>query len=506
MFLISLGLALVFIVSFSGIQSIMGSVIVIDTTKATIDDTRGKIIAQNSLSQAAFSPTVQDFTTFSQNSPALTTAATNEITIAGAPSIGSTDNNFADDKAFQIFKEGTFFPQQSHSKIEFVAHNNYDTIKVAVTRVNDISARYLYIYVNGVQVSKTLIGSGTTTISASHSGSNGDVITLDIYYGGYANRGWLLNYAYLYNGGVGYEVDNVYFPKVGNSKIEAYFIGGPSTYLDLSVLRVNDIYARSLSVYVDDTLVVPEFVISSSYSGTLYLGSFAKRSVHLLTIQIRWGGYVDRGWQLTRMRVHYFATYVEIDWMPNYKPDSAVLSYIEDYYKNNGYERIDLFYDEEVPLDEEVDGTDLQNLYNQYADYKYYSNYRYMVFGKYAPNGALGFMLTWMSGSDIVFSRYAFVAMQAIKDTWWWLWEPEVDKVKVVAMHELGHTLTILKVDSNGNEYYDWSYSDSVMAKMGYDNVQPSLYYSKFWWTNNWWNLRQDFDSQGQKPYSEVQT
>ncbi len=211
-----------------------------------------------------------------------------------------------------IFNKGIYFPKLSHSKLEFVAHAtsdylnpDYTAIRFSITRVNDAYTRYLYVYVNGQKIKQFLISGGTTTFTVSHNGENGDLITLEIYYGGYATRGWRLNYAYLDDGSSeSFAMDNVYFPQESYSKIESDFIGGSQTYLDLTVVRVNDVYSRILSIYVDGQLV-KEVVIYSSYSDTLLLGSFSSGSTHILTIQIHWGGYTERGWQLTEQYVYY---------------------------------------------------------------------------------------------------------------------------------------------------------------------------------------------------------
>lgn len=115
-----------------------------------------------------------------------------------------------------------------------------------------------------------------------------------------------------------------------------------------------------------------------------------------------------------------------------------------------------------------------------------------MVAGKYASSsGVAGFMLTVQYPTYTEFLEMFFISYQTLMDAS----GLGSGKYKATIMHELGHTFTIL-IRHDGAEYYDWSDPSSCMDTLTGTNTGANPIYSYWWWTNNWWNLREDLNTQ----------
>ncbi len=434
---------------------------------------------------------------------------------------GGVDTDFSNDKAFFLTKEGTFFPKATHSKIAFFTQYA-DFIKARIIGVNDVTGRILRVYQgatfdNLVLEYQTTIQPGQDTFVSIefNAPATNLYVVFEIFYGNYAEKGWMLEWAYFKNSTT--QPYYQFFPQTYYSEIETQFIGGPNTKLDLEIARFNDRYNRLVSLYVDDTVVMSEQATSNGRFtlSNFDIGNFAERTVHNLTIRIRSGSYAEFGWELTKLKIGYTALHVEVDWMEGYEPPMTIFDTISNYFEDNGYERLQFYTNSApIPLDETLTGVELQSKYNDYSWTKtiYPQNHRYLLFGKYAEGGNLGFspvVATVANGVylDFRFKPYSFIAVQKIKDldkNWKWRWFTNLDEnIMQTAMHELGPSLGLLIYTASGEEYYDWGNRDtSVMNLLSYSNSRNSPLYSEFWWAGDgrWWDLRVVMSL----PYSEV--
>ncbi len=446
------------------------------------------------------------------------------------------DNDFSDDKAFFITKEGTYFPRAYVSKMRFYVQYA-EFIKARFIPVNEVTARWLSVYTgtspdNMVLEKRVKIRPNQENfISIDFGVSYTNLfVEFQIYRGDYADKAWMLEWVYFKNDTSNSPIQ--FFPRAYRAKIETQFIGGPDTSLSFSVLQYYDISNRFVSVYVDGTLVMPETATAGGQLtiSNLNIGSYAERSVHNLTIQIRSGNYADFGWQLTDLEIGYRNLHVEVDWMRGYQPPLDIFDSMAGYFRKNGYEWVE-FHTNSAPLDldqkyDSMDTSELKEVYNDHSWTKvlYPDNHRYLLFGKYSFDGSLGFGVISNDGSldgngNFSVFPYAFVAVQAIKDLrknlLWKFFTNDRDNIYATAMHELGHTLGLNKIlndTSQGttSEYSEWGNREySVMYYLTIQNSPADKYYSRFWWMGDgrWWDLRliKKFDySITIKPESEV--
>ncbi len=179
--------------------------------------------------------------------------------------------------------------------------------------------------------------------------------------------------------------------------------------------------------------------------------------------------------------------FYEVDYMAGHMPTDSALAYIQDYYAER-WVRITFYIDDEVPLDESVTKTEFSALIEEYNDHDfgYYSQWKWVLFGTVVDGepGTAGYV----SGDEDK-ANYAFIADQtgdnfAIDHAGEGVTAEEVETV--VLMHEMGHTIGILKLDSEKNEVYDaneWS----VMALLSLDNcnAEPIRYSREYWILRN---------------------
>jgi hypothetical protein len=171
-------------------------------------------------------------------------------------------------------------------------------------------------------------------------------------------------------------------------------------------------------------------------------------------------------------------------------PTDSALAYIQDYYAER-WIRITFYVDDEVPLDDSVTKTEFSALIEEYDDHNfgYYSRWKWVLFGTVVegePN-TFGYVRA-LAGYDDG-ANYAFIADQT-GDTYAddhageGVTAEEVETV--VLMHEMGHIIGIVKLDSEENEVYDPS-AWSVMASASPDNcnAEPIRYSREYWILRN---------------------
>ncbi|MCE7735741.1 MAG: hypothetical protein GPJ54_12735 [Candidatus Heimdallarchaeota archaeon] len=438
----------------------------------------------------------------------------NFTTMSSTIANGGSDTDFADDTAHFITKEGTYFAKMNYAKIIFETPSSESQVylNIKISRINDIWLRVFKVFVNAVQKYSGYVGSGSNEFYISLGNiAAGDDVTLQINWGAFNDQAWLLEYAYMdptWADQVAFS--GQYFPKEWKSEIETKFIGGDDVRLSLDLDRVDDIYNRYLSIYVDGDLIVSEFVIGSSgYTGNeIDLGNYSRRTVHTLALRIRAGQYYEKGWRLNWLKIGYLALHVEVDWIEGWEPDMSVFNDVSDYYYENGYERINFFKDEELDFDEYVDEDELQDYYDEFAQINdpgssHPDNHRYIVWGKYALDDeredVAGFGIRFQKEGEedtLYFKPFFFIAEYPINDAYAGD-NSDINKQIAVVKHELGHTLTIL-IREDGEEYYDWGNRDSsVMNEISWwgTNSGDNAHYSFWGWVldGKWWELRQGF-------------
>jgi hypothetical protein len=189
--------------------------------------------------------------------------------------------------------------------------------------------------------------------------------------------------------------------------------------------------------------------------------------------------------------------FIEVDYMPGHKPTQSVLDYITDYYAREGIS-VTFYVDDEVSLDSEMTideffnyeatfndlGDDkITSFWFFWKDYKLTSKWKWVLFGEVdVTNNANGY--TYTGGRNDA-GNYIFVADKSndeLASTWEEYGVTAEEVETVVLMHELGHTIGILKTDTEGNQVYDpnrWS----VMSYLSIVNCNsaPIRYSSEYW-------------------------
>jgi hypothetical protein len=194
-----------------------------------------------------------------------------------------------------------------------------------------------------------------------------------------------------------------------------------------------------------------------------------------------------------------YELFVEIDYMAGHEPTGEVLTYIHDYYSEKGIE-VTIYISDLVPLDESVTNSDfwaIEAEFNDAIQYDdrahgdvnsgvFYSKEKWVLFGTVdAAYDAVGY--TWANTET---GNYIFIADQTgdeYADEKASQGVTAVEVEAVVLMHELGHSIGILKLRL-GAEFYDNDLS-SVMSWLNPNNCNaedkkgnPDWHYSKSYW------------------------
>ena len=92
-----------------------------------------------------------------------------------------------------------------------------------------------------------------------------------------------------------HKITDVWFPKSYNSDL--FFTLSGERHLKFNIIRVNDIYARYLYIYLNgETTPSYTYVVSTSITKTLSLGY----DINSVKFRIYWGKYVEHGWKLAK--------------------------------------------------------------------------------------------------------------------------------------------------------------------------------------------------------------
>ncbi|MFX1513984.1 MAG: hypothetical protein ACFFCQ_15500 [Promethearchaeota archaeon] len=405
---------------------------------------------------------------------------------------------------------GLFFPQAYYSELRFEVEffrcywwSSYawGYLKLDIEAVQDTYDRYLYVYLDGIQVGSRIrikdeIGFHETVSYTSTEGKHH--LTLRIYSGNYKPYGWkltnleVINYYYYSSGLLSTylpfpgNVLSVYFPKASRAQLTFDINAGKKTKMNLFIKNEDDTVSRFFSAYVNGITKISEGSTPNlpwSSVQNLNLGTYNQNSSHKLTLQVRWGSYKEWGWKILLqprsdgLLVHYRAVAYEVDYMTGHKPHVGVLNYIESYYCLRGFERIEFFIDDLVTHDSQVTVTEYyNNYYNKKFDHRGESLWKYILFGHKTASSALGWAYP---NSDKI-----FIADAACDDyANWHFWVSHVQVEKVVLMHECGHSIGIIDYYSNNNENYCKT-AACVMAKVSawFGNCNNAPWYCYHHW------------------------
>jgi hypothetical protein len=217
-----------------------------------------------------------------------------------------------------------------------------------------------------------------------------------------------------------------------------------------------------------------------------------------------------------------YELFIEIDYMQGHEPNSTVLEYVHTYYLERGI-NVTFYIDDAVPLDPSVSDTDfwtIEAAYNDLGDDKYtgelanfFSKWKWVLYGttvEGAPN-VVGYAYVVYSikyntltgrilDVDGLAGNYIFIADETADDWAAANYEEygteDYEAEAVVLMHEMGHSIGIIKYGWSGNYYTGytlWEIYDpdtsSVMSYLNPDNCNaidkngnPDWHYSKQYW------------------------
>lgn len=193
---------------------------------------------------------------------------------------------------------------------------------------------------------------------------------------------------------------------------------------------------------------------------------------------------------------------IEIDWMTGHYPTQTVLDYMANYYAQRD---IQVTYDiaaTPVPLDTRVSSSDfwaIESKYNTGADSangnptadQFTMPEKWVLFGTTVlgqPN-VVGYCYTIdnSAGTDMLAGNYIYIADQSC-DSWAGdNPDTQAGAEAVVLMHEVGHSIGIIILDSNGSEVYCTD-SGCVMSYLNIANAQDKNnwhYCASHWFTAN---------------------
>ncbi|MEM3665748.1 MAG: CARDB domain-containing protein [Candidatus Bathyarchaeia archaeon] len=200
-----------------------------------------------------------------------------------------------------------------------------------------------------------------------------------------------------------------------------------------------------------------------------------------------------------KVTIALYELFIEIDYMLGHRPTQSVLNYIEDYFLQRDV-LVTFHVDDEVPLDLEVTREEFFSFEMQYNDmgddkivynwwgreYKFTSKWKWVLFGTMdAEDGANGY--TYCAHDDG--GNYIFISDESNDELAFMLRNQNVTPEKVetvVLMHELGHSIGILRIDENGDQVYDSDWW-SVMARLSpiNCNANPIRYSQEYWALRN---------------------
>jgi len=222
------------------------------------------------------------------------------------------------------------------------------------------------------------------------------------------------------------------------------------------------------------------------------LGDYADDSLHEIMIQLTWGGYAEWGKRLSINRVHHFGGGVEIDYMDGHAPSQEDLDVLEAYYIQLGYHRAEFHLEDVVPyvyeFDLSTDGvTPSQQYYyyeNAYRDHNGDPRWEWMLCLHY---------LTWKGERKdwlgLCWGDYGILVQdQLLLDLASWPLAPSTSAFRrTVILHEYGHHLNILDLNSDGTERYSVNDRCTMhkVALLLWLNIMDHPWYCEHHWSEH---------------------
>jgi hypothetical protein len=409
-------------------------------------------------------------------------------------------------------KRGHWFPRQSYARMffEFDAFGlgGRHRIHLEIEQDQDTYPRTLTVKLDGDILRETII---------SIYGFHDDIITpiitpavkhrieVQINYGSYVDKGWILKHFWVYFDKYPADVTGQLTHKEGYCNLRYLVEMGPNTILNLKIEHGDETYSRTCEIYVDDNFIHQLYVPATI---ELDLGDYDDNSVHELRLLIYWQGHVECGKKITILQVHHEGTHVEIDYRHDHIPDSEFIEYVESFYKVYSYHRVDLqlndsLSSEEVPdtIPEDWEGWGPLWLSrfgnkNKFTEQAGDIDWLWCVFAHYIE-GAGG----WYSWDTIV------VADQSWIDWCFWNLRPISWARRAVLLHEFGHYLGMPHYYAGDCPCYECCYSspfNCIWETPTYCvwHWQRGAYYESLWHdpclsTNNWYrqSMTSDFEA-----------
>ncbi len=212
-----------------------------------------------------------------------------------------------------------------------------------------------------------------------------------------------------------------------------------------------------------------------------------------------------------------YELFIEIDYMPEHKPNQTILAYISNYYLDLGI-NVTFYVDDPLGYSDIVDdptpdtnitASDFQTLNSEWNDHDegYFSKWKWVLFGTWVegePNTA-GYAHVILSvkyvpptgrilSIDCLAGNYIFVADET-GDSWALSVGIEPYGAEaVVLMHELGHSIGIMNVGWSGNWYtgFTWTeiYDPDPGSVMSYGSTANAGLYGAWYYSDEYWRLR----------------
>lgn len=218
-----------------------------------------------------------------------------------------------------------------------------------------------------------------------------------------------------------------------------------------------------------------------------------------------------------------YELFIEIDYMQGHEPNNTVLNYVHTYYLERGI-NMTFYVDEVVPSDPSVSDTDfweIEATYNNKGDDAYgtgdtvfgtdgvySSKWKWVLYGTtvegepnvvgYTASVILSIKYSTATGRiiniDALAGNYIFIA-DGTGDSWALNqgiepYGPEA----VVLMHELGHSIGILKIGWSGNYYTGltlWEiYDPDASSVMSYLTEANAKLYEAWYYSKEYWRLK----------------
>lgn len=327
--------------------------------------------------------------------------------------------------------EGHWFPKESYARIQYYAFLQPGMkLHLRVERDKDTFSRRFRVFVSSVKVlDRVITNSWEGDIQLGYWGMF--VITLEIHYGGYRDKGWQLRYYHLFDSeDQPYDTQMEFFRKKSASELVYRFPMGPNTKLHIESANHHDPYNRYIYIYIDNNYWCR---INSPGAFVIDLPDFSTPGMHEIKFLLYYGGYTDYGKGLKHWWVNYEYRRIEVDWMEGwYQGDyydhsqpQEVFDFVETYYIIHDYRRVEFHIGSSVGFEYRIESSyDFeQNYYLNPDRFNHYgqSRWSYGLFAHYIdpPNWGHGFKNKWF-----------YIGDQS-SDT--------MDKRKWVLLHEFGH-------------------------------------------------------------------